>query len=77
MTIQPKEPEGSGEPADIEESQWVLSALEADQLVRAKRSQLPRKRITGVALGVMWLLRLYLLFMLIVIAYQVLHGQSQ
>jgi len=50
---------------------WVLSSLEHDQLVRAKKHFIPRRRLKGPELLILWALRLYLLFMMAVVAYQV------
>jgi hypothetical protein len=50
---------------------WVLSSLEHDQLARAKKHSIPRRRLKGPELFVLWALRLYLLFMMFVVAYQV------
>ena len=50
---------------------WVLSSLEHDQLARAKKHFIPRRRLKGPELLVIWALRLYLLFMMFVVAYQV------
>jgi len=50
---------------------WVLSTLEPDQLVRAKKHPIPRRHLKGPELLVLWSLRLYLLFMMTVVAYQV------
>jgi len=49
----------------------VLSSLEHDQLARAKKHFIPRRRLKGPELLVLWALRLYLLFMMVVVAYQV------
>ena len=49
----------------------VLSALEHDQLVGVKKHHIPRRRFNGPELVVLWALRLYLLFMMAVVAYQV------
>jgi len=49
----------------------VLSSLEHDQLVRAKKHPIPRRHLKGPELLVLWALRLYLLFMMAVVAYQV------
>ena len=49
----------------------VLSALEHDQLVGAKKHQIPRRHLKGPELLVLWALRLYLLFMMAVVGYQV------
>jgi hypothetical protein len=50
---------------------WVLSSLEHDQLVRAKKHHIPRRHLKGPELVVLWSLRLYLLFMMVVVGYQV------
>jgi hypothetical protein len=50
---------------------WVLSSLEPDQLANAKKHPVPRRRLKGRELAVLWALRLYLLFMMSVVAYQV------
>jgi hypothetical protein len=49
----------------------VLSALEPDQLANAKKHPIPRRNLKGPELAVLWSLRLYLLFMMAVVAYQV------
>lgn len=49
----------------------VLSSLEHDQLVGAKKRPIPRHHLKGPELLVLWALRLYVLFMMAVIAYQV------
>jgi hypothetical protein len=50
---------------------WVLSSLEHDQLVKAKKHPIARRHLKGAELIVLWALRLYLLFMMAVVAYQV------
>jgi hypothetical protein len=49
----------------------VLSSLEHDQLVGAKKHFIPRRILKGPELGVLWGLRIYLLFMMAVVVYQV------
>jgi hypothetical protein len=49
----------------------VLSSLEHDQLVGAKKHPIPRRHLKGPELLVLWSLRIYLLFMMAVVAYQV------
>jgi len=49
----------------------VLSSLEHDQLVKAKKHPIPRRHLRGPELVVLWALRLYLMFMMAVVAYQV------
>jgi hypothetical protein len=50
---------------------WVLSSLEHDQLVKAKKHPIPLRNLKGPELAVIWALRIYLLFMMTVVAYQV------
>jgi hypothetical protein len=49
----------------------VLSSLEHDQLARAKKHYIPRRHLKGPELLVLWGLRIYLLFMMAVVVYQV------
>jgi hypothetical protein len=49
---------------------WVLSSLEPDQLVKAKKRPIPRRHLKGPELLILWALRLYLLFMVTVVGYQ-------
>jgi hypothetical protein len=49
----------------------VLSSLDHDQLVGAKKHHIPRRHFNGRELAVIWALRLYLLFMMAVVAYQI------
>jgi hypothetical protein len=49
----------------------VLSSLEHDQLVHAKKHFIPRRHLKGPELLVLWALRIYLLFMMAVVVYQV------
>jgi hypothetical protein len=50
---------------------WVLSSLEHDQLANAKKHPIPRRDLKGPQLLVLWALRIYLIFMMMVVAYQV------
>ena len=49
----------------------ALSSLEHDQLVKAKKHFIPRRHLKGPELAVLWALRIYLLFMMAVVGYQV------
>jgi hypothetical protein len=49
----------------------VLSSLEHDQLAKAKRQAIPRRQLKGAELVLLWALRIYLLFMMAVVGYQV------
>jgi len=63
------------EPAQVlissSDQSLVLSSLEHDQLARAKKHFIPRRHLKGPELLVLWSLRLYLLFMMAVVGYQV------
>ncbi|HEX8814256.1 MAG TPA: hypothetical protein VF753_02035 [Terriglobales bacterium] len=50
---------------------WILSALEHDQLVKAKKHQIPRRKLNGFSLAVITALRIYVLLMMAVIIYQI------
>jgi hypothetical protein len=58
-------------PGSSADESWVLSSLEHDQLVRAKKHHIPRRHLKGPELVVLWSLRIYLLFMMAVVMYQV------
>jgi hypothetical protein len=55
----------------VSDQSWVLSSLEHDQLARAKKHLIPRRHLKGPELIVLWALRIYLLFMMAVVVYQV------
>jgi hypothetical protein len=57
-------------PSLAAEQDLVLSTLEHDQLVTAKRQRIPRRRLKGTELAILWALRLYVVFMMFVVAYQ-------
>jgi hypothetical protein len=61
----------SGADQTSSDQSWVLSSLEHDQLVRAKKHHIPRRHLKGPELVVLWALRTYLLFMMAVVVYQV------
>ncbi|MFY9911622.1 MAG: hypothetical protein WCF22_19435 [Candidatus Sulfotelmatobacter sp.] len=52
------------------EQDLVLSTLEHDQLVKAKKHPIPRRHLKGPELAILWALRIYVIFMMIVVAYQ-------
>jgi hypothetical protein len=52
-------------------SEWVIASLEADQLSAAKARHYPRRRLKPSEKVLLWTLRIYLLFMLGVVFYQV------
>jgi 5-methylcytosine-specific restriction endonuclease McrBC GTP-binding regulatory subunit McrB len=56
---------------DASEEQLVLASLERDQLTEVKKHHFPRRRLKGFQVFVLWALRIYLLFMMAVVIYQV------
>ena len=52
----------------------VLSSLEPEQLAGQKKHLIPRRHLKGPEKLVMWSLRIYLLFMVVVVLYQVWAG---
>jgi hypothetical protein len=58
------------EHASLAETSLVLSTLEHDQLVAAKREPVPRRRLRGWQLALVWTLRVYLIFMMVVVCWQ-------
>lgn len=69
----PKELKGQN-PTNLSEKDLVLSTLEPDQLAEAKKRHIPRRRLKGPELLILWFLRVYLLFMIAVVVYQVWTG---
>ncbi len=49
---------------------WVFDALEADQLVEARQVPLGRRKLSAGTVLLLWLLRAYVVFMLVVIGVQ-------
>ena len=52
----------------------ILASLEPDQLTAAKRQQVPRRHLKGSEVLLLWSLRVYVVFMVAVIIYQVWFG---
>jgi hypothetical protein len=53
----------------------VITALEPDQLIAAKeKHHLPRRRLTRTEIVLFWGLRIYLMFMVGVVVYQIWTG---
>lgn len=61
-------------PVGPAEQNLVLSTLEPDQLAEAKKQHVPRRRLKGPELLILWCLRAYLLFMIAVVVYQAWTG---
>ena len=49
---------------------FVLSTLEPDQLAEAKRVGVPRRHLRGGELALLWALRIYVVFMLVIVLWQ-------
>jgi len=56
------------------DQELVLSSLERDQLAGVKKHLIPRRHLRGLEKFVLWSLRIYLLFMMLVVVYQVWIG---
>ena len=54
------------------DQELVLSSLEPEQLAGLKKHLIPRRHLSRLEKFVMWSLRIYLLFMMVVVIYQVL-----
>lgn len=52
----------------------VLSSLELDQLAAVRKQPIPRRHLRGFEKVLLWSLRIYVLFMIAVVIYQVLAG---
>jgi hypothetical protein len=70
MTKQPNPQESTS----LSEQDLVLATLEPDQLAEAKKQRVPRRHLKGRELLVLWFLRIYLLFMIVVVIYQAWTG---
>ncbi len=56
------------------DQELVLSSLEREQLAGLKKQLIPRRHLRGLEKFVLWSLRIYLLFMMAVVVYQVWTG---
>jgi hypothetical protein len=56
------------------DQELVLSSLEPEQLAGLKKHFIPRRHLRGPEKFVMWSLRIYLLFMMLVVVYQMWAG---
>ncbi len=56
------------------DAELVLAALERDQLAEAHKFPIPRRQLKGGEKAILWSLRIYLLFMLAVVVYQIWSG---
>jgi hypothetical protein len=56
------------------DQELVLSSLEPEQLAALKKQPIPRRQLRGFEKLLLWSLRIYVLFMVAVVVYQVLVG---
>jgi hypothetical protein len=66
-----EKPEPDVNPATAENSAWVMQSLEAGQLASARAKHYPRRPLKRSEAILFWGLRIYLLFMMGVVCYQV------
>ena len=59
------------------DQELVLASLEPEQLAGLKKHLIPRRHLKGPEKLVMWSLRIYLLFMMVVVVYQILTSVHQ
>ena len=55
----------------ISDQELVLSSLEPEQIAGLKKHLIPKRHLKGLEKLVLWSLRIYLLFMMAVVIYQV------
>jgi hypothetical protein len=67
----PEMPEPDANRVSAENSAWVMQSLEAGQLSSARAKHYPRRPLKRSEAILFWGLRIYLLFMLGVVIYQV------
>ena len=53
------------------DQELVLSSLEPEQLAGLKKQLIPRLHLGGIEKFVLWSIRIYLLFLMVVVTYQV------
>lgn len=54
----------------LSDQDLVLSTLEPEQLAEVRKQPVQRRQLKGRELLVLWFLRIYLLFMIVVVVYQ-------
>jgi hypothetical protein len=61
-------------PITSSDQELVLASLDRGQLTGLRKQLIPRRRLRGLERFVLWSLRIYLLFMMAVVVYQVWIG---
>jgi hypothetical protein len=56
------------------DQELILSSLELDQLAAVRKKPIPRRHLRGFEKLLLWSLRISVLFMIVVVVYQVLTG---
>ena len=72
MSAQHSKHENDTKAADAHE--WVISSLEPEQLSSAKARHYSRRKLGRFESVLLWLLRIYVLFMMATVVYQVFGG---
>jgi hypothetical protein len=67
----PETPQHDEKHLTAQESEWVMQSLEAGQLSSARAKHYPRRPLKRSEAILFWGLRIYLLFMIGVVIYQV------
>jgi hypothetical protein len=68
-----QENQGHSSPVSPDQ-ELILSSLELDQLAAVRKKPIPRRHLRGFEKLLLWSLRIYVLFMIVVVVYQVLTG---
>lgn len=61
---------------DSSGQEWVLASLESGQFAEAKKQHFPRRTLRGSQTLVLWSLRIYVVFMMAVVIYQIWSGSG-
>lgn len=59
----------------VTQAEAVIASLEPEQLSSAKAHHYARRKLGRVETGLLWLLRVYVLFMMVVVVFQILSGR--
>jgi len=68
---------GKDQQLQPETAELVTTVLEREQLASAAKTAVPRRRLSPTQLVVLWSLRIYVLFMIAVVVYQVWAATTQ